>query len=133
MNCSSSESRLAFAGREIGERPLCDAVVGALPLEEAGVEDARAQTGRADRDCGEEALIAVVERSAFAETAGELADIIPLADRKLGHALEQPGRPRQRLPARHAPRPALTVVAEEQFVAAFAAQHDLHMLRCGAR
>ena len=95
-----------------------------------------AKRRRGDGHSSEEPLISIAKPRALDELARELPAVIPFAPRQLGQSADQAScadRFDQRLPARHALRPALAVVAEEDLVAALSAQHDLHMLGGGAR
>src|SRR5438876_11678872 len=98
--------------------------------------DACAYRRGCDRNRGEEALKAVVQQCAVAKSQGIIPQVIEISCRKVTDAIEQAesaGRLDQWRRAPHPLGPALTVVAEEQLVAALAAQHDLHMLRCRSR
>ncbi len=132
-NCCSGGERAQLRRAEVFGLELRVSVGPVLPLPERGIVDAGAQRGRGDLRAGEEALEAAVEQRRVAKAHRVLPKVVPVSGRRSRQAIDEPGhrtqRPDHRPPALHQLRGALPLVAGEELVAAFAAQHDLHVLR----
>src|SRR3954469_6577322 len=99
-------------------------------------EQPRANLWGCDGNRREETLVTVREQRTCAKSLGVVAEIIELAVAEVWqarHEAETAQRAHRGTPPPHSIGPALAVVSEEQLVAAFTAQHDLHVARCGPR